>query len=130
MEWIVVRFHSYSFVVERTIAEFRSIDVLHCGPSRCCLMPPRHTPFYILTHADTGGNSFHNSSAFTIYIRCKHSLFSGTLTPCTCLILPIFFKVEHETSAWGARIIVPALMIVATLAWGVFRHWMSQKWLR
>ena len=72
MEWIVVRFHSCSFVVERTIAKFRSIDVLHCGPSRCCLMPPRHTPFYILTHADTGGNSFHNSSALTIYIRCKH----------------------------------------------------------
>lgn len=70
MEWIVVRF----IVVERTIVEFRPLDVLHCGPSCCCLGPPRHTLPCILTHTDTTqwGNSFHDSSALTIYIRCEH----------------------------------------------------------
>ncbi|KAN0133134.1 hypothetical protein V8E53_009164 [Lactarius tabidus] len=46
------------------------------------------------------------------------------------VLSPFTSVVEHETSAWGARIIVPGLMIVATLAWVVFRHWTSRKWLR
>jgi len=46
------------------------------------------------------------------------------------VLSPFTSVVEHETSAWGARIIIPGLMIAATLAWGVFRHWTSQKWLR
>lgn len=43
------------------------------------------------------------------------------------VLSPFTSVVEHETSAWGARIIVPGLMIAATLAWGVFRHWLSRK---
>jgi len=43
------------------------------------------------------------------------------------VLSPFTSVVEHETSAWGARIIVPALMITATLSWGVFRHWISRK---
>lgn len=43
------------------------------------------------------------------------------------VLSPFTSVVEHETSAWGARIIVPALMIVAMLAWGVFRHWSDRK---
>ncbi|KAF8262645.1 hypothetical protein EI94DRAFT_1743096 [Lactarius quietus] len=46
------------------------------------------------------------------------------------VLSPFTSVVEHETSAFGARTIVPGLMIVATLAWAVFRHWTSQKWLR
>ncbi|KAI9450111.1 hypothetical protein BJY52DRAFT_206826 [Lactarius psammicola] len=46
------------------------------------------------------------------------------------VLSPFTSVVEHETSAWGARIIIPGLMIAATLAWGVFRQWISQKSLR
>ncbi|KAH9033345.1 hypothetical protein EDB85DRAFT_1951573 [Lactarius pseudohatsudake] len=43
------------------------------------------------------------------------------------VLSPFTSVVEHETSAWGARIIVPGLMIAATLAWGIIRHWISHK---
>ncbi|KAH8978962.1 hypothetical protein EDB92DRAFT_450936 [Lactarius akahatsu] len=43
------------------------------------------------------------------------------------VLSPFTSVVEHETSAWGARIIVPGLMIAATLAWGIIRHWLSHK---
>ncbi|KAI0293877.1 hypothetical protein B0F90DRAFT_1821770 [Multifurca ochricompacta] len=42
------------------------------------------------------------------------------------ILSPFTSVVEHETSAWGARIIVPALIIVSTFAWGVVRHWMTR----
>ena len=79
-------------------------------------MPPRHTPFCILTHADTGGNSFHNSSVLPIYICREHFFVLRHAHALHLFDFAYFLKVEHETSAWGARIIVPALMIVATLA--------------
>ncbi|KAH9167771.1 hypothetical protein EDB89DRAFT_1909755 [Lactarius sanguifluus] len=43
------------------------------------------------------------------------------------VLSPFTSVVEHETSAWGARIIVPGLMIAATLAWVLIRHWISHK---
>ncbi|KAH9054236.1 hypothetical protein EDB87DRAFT_1647711 [Lactarius vividus] len=61
-----------------------------------------------------------------------HSSRASPPTPTTShftipVLSPFTSVVEHETSAWGARIIIPGLMIAATLAWGIFRHWISHK---
>ena len=52
------------------------LDMLHCGPVRCCLVPPRHTLPCIITHTDTAcGISFHNPSALPVYLCCEYSFF-------------------------------------------------------
>ncbi|KAI0260056.1 hypothetical protein BC834DRAFT_567240 [Gloeopeniophorella convolvens] len=43
------------------------------------------------------------------------------------ILSPFTSVVEHETSAWGARIVIPALMVAAALAYAVFRHW-AGRW--